>query len=203
MNIIQDQSPNYTKGRMGKVVDTIILHSTFGSYWGSVNWLRNSTSKVSSHYIISRDGEIRKLVSESDTAWHSGNRAVNEQSIGIETTDDKSKDITQKAKDALISLVADIKKRHNIKAIKYHREIVPTACPFLNIDKAWFTTVDPLQECLRLHGELVKENQELKNAIAKARKEMDRQLAIAKLDCQQEKKDLVLQIETYLHSITI
>jgi len=162
MNIIQDQSPNKTIGRAGKTISTIVLHSTYGSYWGSVAWLKNPTAKVSSHYIISREGEIRKLVSEANTAWHAGNLSVNQESIGIETADDKSKDITQKAKDALIWLVADIKKRYTIQSIKFHREIVSTACPYLNIDKAWFVALDPLTECLRQHTELVSEVNELK-----------------------------------------
>jgi len=146
MNIIQDQSPNYSTDRAGKTINTIVLHSTYGSYLGSVAWLKNPASKVSSHYIISREGEIRKLVSESNTAWHAGNFSVNQESIGIETTDNKQKDITQKAKDALIWLVADIKSRYNIQNIKFHREIVPTACPYLNIDKAWFNILPNTME---------------------------------------------------------
>jgi N-acetyl-anhydromuramyl-L-alanine amidase AmpD len=166
MNIIQDQSPNYTKGRAGKIVDTLVLHSTYGSYWGSVNHLKNVSSKVSAHYIISEHGEIRRLVGEMDTAWANGNLDSNQRSITIETTDNRLKEITQKAKDALIWLVSDIRKRHNIRDIKFHREIVATACPFLDIRKEWFTQVDPLKECLRLHGELVKENTILKAKVA-------------------------------------
>jgi hypothetical protein len=155
MNIISDSTPNKTVGRAGKAVDTIVLHSTYGSYSGSVAWLKNPTAKVSAHYIISENGEIRRLVEEKDTAWANGNLDSNQRSITIETTDNKQKDITQKAKEALIWLVADIKKRHTIKDIKFHREIVATACPYLNIDKAWFTNssndMTDLQACLTAH----------------------------------------------------
>jgi N-acetyl-anhydromuramyl-L-alanine amidase AmpD len=65
-------------------VDRIVVHVTEGSFWGSVRWLRNRRSHGSSHYVISRGGDIVQLVSTSDVAWHAGNRWVNRHSIGIE-----------------------------------------------------------------------------------------------------------------------
>ncbi len=61
-----------------------MIHVTEGSFWGSVRWLRNYRSHGSSHYAISRGGDIVQLVSTSDVAWHAGNRWVNRHSIGIE-----------------------------------------------------------------------------------------------------------------------
>jgi N-acetyl-anhydromuramyl-L-alanine amidase AmpD len=65
-------------------VDRIVVHVTEGSFWGSVRWLRNRRSHGSSHYVISRGGDVVQLVSTSDVAWHAGNRWVNRHSIGIE-----------------------------------------------------------------------------------------------------------------------
>jgi len=65
-------------------VDSIVVHVTEGSFWGSVRWLRNPRSHGSSHYVVSRRGEVVQLVSSSDVAWHAGNRRVNKRSIGIE-----------------------------------------------------------------------------------------------------------------------
>lgn len=65
-------------------VDRIVVHATEGSFWGSVRWLRNRRSHGSSHYVISRGGDVVQLVSTSDVAWHAGNRWVNRHSIGIE-----------------------------------------------------------------------------------------------------------------------
>jgi N-acetyl-anhydromuramyl-L-alanine amidase AmpD len=65
-------------------VDRIVIHVTEGSFWGSVRWLRNHRSHGSSHYVISRGGDVVQLVSTSDVAWHAGNRWVNRHSIGIE-----------------------------------------------------------------------------------------------------------------------
>src|SRR5688500_15991412 len=79
------QSANHTASARGiKSVDRIVIHVTEGSFWGSVRWLRNSRSHGSSHYVISRGGDIVQLVSTSDVAWHAGNRWVNRHSIGIE-----------------------------------------------------------------------------------------------------------------------
>jgi N-acetyl-anhydromuramyl-L-alanine amidase AmpD len=65
-------------------VDRVVVHVTEGSFWGSVRWLRNRRSHGSSHYVVSRRGEIVQLVSTSHVAWHAGNRTVNRRSIGIE-----------------------------------------------------------------------------------------------------------------------
>jgi N-acetyl-anhydromuramyl-L-alanine amidase AmpD len=61
-----------------------VIHVTEGSFWGSVRWLRNQRSRGSSHYVVSRGGDIVQLVSTSDVAWHAGNRWVNRHSIGVE-----------------------------------------------------------------------------------------------------------------------
>src|SRR5688572_26881680 len=79
------QSANHTaSARKISSVDRIVVHVTEGSFWGSVRWLRNHRSHGSSHYVISRGGDIVQLVSTSDVAWHAGNRWVNRHSIGIE-----------------------------------------------------------------------------------------------------------------------
>jgi N-acetyl-anhydromuramyl-L-alanine amidase AmpD len=83
---------NYTKASRGPAaIDYVVIHVTEGSFWGSVRWLQNDQSESSSHYVVSRRGEIVQLVHESDIAWHAGNWSVNARSIGIEhegVTDD-------------------------------------------------------------------------------------------------------------------
>ncbi|MFC7439944.1 N-acetylmuramoyl-L-alanine amidase [Laceyella putida] len=79
---------NYTEAdreRDGNKIQYIIIHTTQGSYNGTINWFQNSSAKVSSHYIVrSRDGEITQMVQNKDIAWHAGNRDYNVHSIGIE-----------------------------------------------------------------------------------------------------------------------
>lgn len=85
LKVLWLESGNRTSSARGiKSVDRIVIHVTEGSFWGSVRWLRNRRSHGSSHYVISRGGDIVQLVSTSDVAWHAGNRRVNRRSIGIE-----------------------------------------------------------------------------------------------------------------------
>src|SRR5437764_7293689 len=62
----------------------IVIHVTDGSYAGAVSWLTDAQAHVSSHYVVSREGDISQLVARRDIAWHSGNRTMNADSIGIE-----------------------------------------------------------------------------------------------------------------------
>jgi N-acetyl-anhydromuramyl-L-alanine amidase AmpD len=85
LDVLWLESGNKTSSaRKISSVDRIVVHVTEGSFWGSVRWLRNHRSHGSSHYVISRGGDIVQLVSTSDVAWHAGNRWVNRHSIGIE-----------------------------------------------------------------------------------------------------------------------
>lgn len=70
--------------RTAATIDQIVIHATEGRFLGSVRWLRNYRSRGSSHYVVSRRGEVVQLVSVTDVAWHSGNAWVNRHSIGIE-----------------------------------------------------------------------------------------------------------------------
>lgn len=79
----------YNTGRNGVKIDRIVIHSTEGSYQSSVDWLcRNPTPSdegSSCHYVINELGtEITQIVKDSDTAWHAGNFAYNQRSIGVE-----------------------------------------------------------------------------------------------------------------------
>jgi hypothetical protein len=80
---IQDPSPNYTSGRGGSTIDAIVIHTTEGSYSGSVSWLKNTSAGASAHYVIKEDGsEITQLVDDADRAWHA--TYYNSRAIGIE-----------------------------------------------------------------------------------------------------------------------
>jgi hypothetical protein len=70
--------------RTAQTIDRVVVHVTEGRFLGSVHWLRSHHSHGSSHYVVSRRGEVVQLVSVSDVAWHAGNRWTNRHSIGIE-----------------------------------------------------------------------------------------------------------------------
>jgi N-acetyl-anhydromuramyl-L-alanine amidase AmpD len=64
---------NYTTGRAGHVPSALVLHITAGASASSaIGWFKNPTSKVSSHYVIDRNGDIYAVVREQDQAWVNG-----------------------------------------------------------------------------------------------------------------------------------
>ena len=74
---------NFTVGRGGERVTTIVIHQTEGSYRSALSWFRRPGSMASAHYLIrASDGEIAQLVAESDTAYHAS--SANYWTIGIE-----------------------------------------------------------------------------------------------------------------------
>jgi hypothetical protein len=78
-------SPNYYTGSRapgnGKV-SVIVVHTTQGSYSGTLSWFQNKSAQVSSHYVISKTGAVTQMVQEKDVAWHVGSE--NGYTIGIE-----------------------------------------------------------------------------------------------------------------------
>ncbi len=75
-------SCNYTAGRT-MAVTHVTIHTTEGSYTGTINWFKNCASSVSAHYVIrSSDGQITQMVREADKAYHVG--TSNGYTVGIE-----------------------------------------------------------------------------------------------------------------------
>jgi N-acetyl-anhydromuramyl-L-alanine amidase AmpD len=75
-------SPN-SSSRAGSAITAVTIHTTQGSYAGSISWFQNTASQVSAHYLIrSSDGQVTQMVRESIKAWHVGN--ANPYTIGIE-----------------------------------------------------------------------------------------------------------------------
>ncbi|MBK7584739.1 MAG: N-acetylmuramoyl-L-alanine amidase [Myxococcales bacterium] len=77
-------SGNYTNASRGAAqINYVIIHTTQGSYAGTISWFKNSTSNVSAHYVVrSSDGQVTQMVDDADIAWHDG--CFNSQTIGIE-----------------------------------------------------------------------------------------------------------------------
>ena len=116
-------------------INKIILHSSASTRQGLINTFGGGTRMVSAHYGIDNDGSILAFLEEYNTAYHSGNYTVNQDSIGIEHIDDGAtvRKHTNEQYDTSIKLVADICKFYSIPCdlehIKPHSAIVSTACP--------------------------------------------------------------------------
>ena len=139
MKIIDFFSPNYDKKkRILNSVKFIVFHYTgMQSERESIKKLSDPSSKVSSHYLINRNGKIFRLVRESRIAWHAGKscwrkcKNLNKNSIGIELvnkghqfgyTSFKKKQIS-----SLIKLCRTLIKKYKInkKNVVGHSDIAP------------------------------------------------------------------------------
>lgn len=79
----QASTSNFTVGRGGATITNVVVHTTEGSYSGTISWFNNPSAKVSAHYVIrSSDGQVTQMVREKDKAWHVLNH--NGYTIGIE-----------------------------------------------------------------------------------------------------------------------
>jgi N-acetylmuramoyl-L-alanine amidase len=66
-------SPNHD-ARTAPAIQGIVLHASAdqGNEAGTLSWLRSPTSKVSCHLVVSRTGEVTRLVGDVQRAWHAG-----------------------------------------------------------------------------------------------------------------------------------
>ena len=143
------KSPNFNE-RKSKEINLIIIHYTaLKSISESIEYLCNKQNKVSSHYLISKKGEIYNLVDEDKRAWHAGksywksNTDINSSSIGIELDYFPDKKNTKYSKDllnTLIKLLKKIVKKYNISKdnILGHSDIAPYRKIDPGINFPWF-----------------------------------------------------------------
>ncbi len=139
MNKIYDYSPNFSlPKRPKKKIKFIIIHYTgMKKESDSINRLQNPRSKVSSHYLIKKNGEILTLVPDLYEAWHAGlsswknYKYLNKNSIGIEITNPGHqhgyKSFSRKQIFSLKKLLISLIKKFKIKK-KYilgHSDISP------------------------------------------------------------------------------
>lgn len=125
---------NFDKSRAP--IDLIVIHTTVGTANSAMRWFGTPRSPGSSaHYVIDVDGTIYGGLEEYWTAYHCGNYAANQRSIGIEHADNGASNSPRP--DALYTasaeLVADICEYYNIPCdvahIKPHKSLSSTACP--------------------------------------------------------------------------
>tara|TARA_B110000971_G_C19889918_1_gene444795 strand:+ start:193 stop:921 length:729 start_codon:yes stop_codon:yes gene_type:complete len=139
MKFVTINSPNYsTKIRKKKNIKFIVIHYTgMQSERACIERLSDNKSKVSTHYLINRVGNIIKMVNEKNTAWHAGKSKwknfinLNDQSIGIELVNKghqfRYENFSKKQISKLILLCDFLIKKYKIKktSILGHSDIAP------------------------------------------------------------------------------
>ena len=133
MDIIDRPSPNFAD-RKGGAVELIVLHYTaMSDAEAALERLCDPESEVSAHYLITKTGEIYRLVEDENRAWHAGagrwagRDDVNGRSIGIELDNDGASDFDEPLMESLEWLLADILERHELqpKAVIAHSDMAP------------------------------------------------------------------------------
>ena len=134
-------SPNYNSSnkRLTDLLKIVVIHyNGMQSERESIKRLCNPSSKVSSHYLINRNGKIIRMVQDAYVAWHAGkscwrkHKNLNKNSIGIELvnkghqfgyTSFKKKQIS-----SLITLCKKLIERYRInkKNVVGHSDIAPS-----------------------------------------------------------------------------
>lgn len=138
---------NYTKGRGGNSVQYIVVHYTAGSQTAEgaarancVYFGRESVG-ASAHYFIDDGYTVWQSVPDEDTAWHAGNWAINQRSIGVEVCTAGA--YTEAEIDRLTWLVRLLMDRHGVPASRVirHYDASGKRCPAHYVDAARWTSL--------------------------------------------------------------
>jgi N-acetylmuramoyl-L-alanine amidase len=136
MNFIETPSPNFDERELP--VSMLVLHYTgMQDAASAIARLSDPQAKVSCHYLVSEDGQVLRMVDETKRAWHAGRSFwrgitdVNSASVGIEIVNPGHefgyRPFPDEQMAALIPLVSDIVKRHDIPRANVvgHSDIAP------------------------------------------------------------------------------
>lgn len=134
---VQCDPRNYTRGRGGNPVNTVVVHytGTNASAHNNLLYFSRNSAGASAHYFIDRDGTLCQSVSESDTAWHAGSWQTNQHSVGIECVS-AGEDFTEEQVATLGELVRDLMARYGIPegSVIRHYDVTGKLCPAPYVD---------------------------------------------------------------------
>ncbi|MEU6734905.1 peptidoglycan recognition family protein [Streptomyces physcomitrii] len=103
-------------------IDMVVVHVTQGSYRSTLKVFRDPAHQAATHYVVRGDGEVTQMIRELDVAFHAGNRAYNERSVGIEHVGwvDRPESFTEEMYRASARLTAGICARYDIPVDRKH-----------------------------------------------------------------------------------
>lgn len=142
-------SPNFDLRATGTAIDLLVIHNIslppgqFGGrfigdlftnqldfdadpYFDQLRRLR-----VSSHFLIRRDGQLVQFVSANDRAWHAGvscfgeRERCNDFSIGIEMEGTDFEPFESVQYDTLVALTRGLRARYRLTDVTGHEQIAP------------------------------------------------------------------------------
>lgn len=112
----------------------IIHHTAQNSVNQTIRTFQIAHTKVSSHYVIGRDGEIIQMLNDYVRAWHAGASRwgtitdMNSMSIGIELDNNGSEPFPEAQIEALMQVLDTLKRNYGIPTANFigHADIAPT-----------------------------------------------------------------------------
>jgi AmpD protein len=143
------ESPNQDERPPGVEISLVVLHSISlppGEYGGDfierlfTNRLDPAAHpyfaeihglRVSSHFLVRRDGEVVRFVPVERRAWHAGVSAwrgrsrCNDFSVGIELEGTDAARFEDAQYASLVELLAELRSRFPLRAIAGHSEVAP------------------------------------------------------------------------------
>ena len=139
MNTTKNYSPNFDiEKRKKNEIRFIVFHYTgMKKETEAIKKLTSQGTKVSSHYLIKKNGEILTLVPDLYISWHAGVsfwknfKSLNKHSLGIEISNPghefKYNNFTQKQINSILKLSKFLIKKYKIKSkcILGHSDISP------------------------------------------------------------------------------
>ena len=133
-------STNYTVGRGGNKITHIVVHYTSGkntsegAALANCKYFNRNSVGASAHFFVDSGYTIWQSVAESDTAWHAGNWAMNQRSIGIEVC--SAGVFTNAEIERLTWLVQHLMKKYNIPVSRVirHYDVTGKKCPAYYVD---------------------------------------------------------------------
>ena len=105
------------------VVDRVVIHLPQATYPVTLKVFQDPGHGAASHYVVrASDGHVAQMVRELDVAYHAGNRAFNERSIGIEHEGwvDRPRYLTDAMYRSSAELTAGICRRYRIPVDRRH-----------------------------------------------------------------------------------
>lgn len=112
----------------------IIHHTAQDSLQKTLRTFTSQKTKVSAHYVISRDGKVVHMLNDYLRAWHAGNGSwgkdtdINSSSLGIELDNNGTEAFSDIQINSLLALLTKLKKDYNIPTANIigHSDIAPT-----------------------------------------------------------------------------
>lgn len=130
-----NRKPNYV----------IIHHTSQNSTAQTVRTFQLEHTKVSSHYVIGRDGQVIQMLNDYDRAWHAGRSKwgtltdMNSVSLGIELDNNGREPFADAQINALLILLDTLKTKYQIPQLNFigHADVAPTRKDDPNVHFPW------------------------------------------------------------------